>query len=414
MNRCIGDAADDHFNNGRLIMADLSPMMLTDVNDHCLVEIFRFMSLEDLCTVSEVCKRFQQLAITAFKSTWKNRVVKISNLHRVGKEWKQMRLDSLRILRHFGGVLTKLHVQSDNQKIYDFIVDKCGPNLVELKLDPEYYPVDELNEEKLTKFTNLRSLRLFGNQQFIDMEYIQQNFMKLEYIAIGRLAIDFENLRRFLQLNPQLKRLGLTHDDNTPLNRDVIQFIDESLPELEELQLQFSDPEEDFTERNTDTNVRQPRFFKNLKRLIIEHCAHTESWLRYISISNGKLEEIHFYVHHADGWNDFIDLICSQYKELKVLKFNFFLDDEQLMKLGKNLPKLSKIECDDLFYAKYMRSDETNERMQWVPRFIREAKQLTCIVLKPFFGEVSFKETIDLNQWTVSLSEETLKVSRAV
>lgn len=98
---------------------------------------------------------------------------------------------------------------------------------------------------------------------------------------------------------------------------------------------------------------------------------------------------MHFYVNDIYGGNNFIDLICSQYKGLKKLKLDFFLDEQVLITLGKYLPKLSEIECHSSRYSVdgSHKLNDSNQFVQCIPRVIRQAKQLSSIVnllLEPF------------------------------
>lgn len=350
--------------DSQLIKPDSSPILLMDLNDHCLIEIFQYASLQSLCNVAEVCKRFQQLAITAFKSKWKNRVV---NLHSLS-DWKA-RSDALRILHHFGDLLDKVDVKTNEKKFFDIILERCGPNLIEVKFSSVHFCGRILNRENIAKFINLRSLR-FGYDicDAIDPACIEQNFSHLEHFAMHYLPCPyFKNLKEFIILNPQLRRLGLAPDQSQfSFSRDVMHFIDQNLPQLEELEITVLDIVDGYEEIDSAI-VYESIFFKNLKRLIFEHCLQTDYWLRYLSISNENVEEMHFNVNHSKGWNNFIDTIGKHYKQVKKLKFNFLLDDEELTKLSENMPKLAVVECHDKTY----RRDRTHKLVQGSPRFIR-------------------------------------------
>lgn len=121
----------------------------------------------------------------------------------------------------------------------------------------------------------MRSLH-FGGDIFcaIDYECIEQKFVKLERYFIDFIPFHSETLFKFITLNPQLKRLGLTNHGQHPFGRDVMQFIDRNLEQLEELELEIV--HEMLDEIWFGGFAYQPLFFKNLKRLIFRKSSKTE------------------------------------------------------------------------------------------------------------------------------------------
>lgn len=120
-------------------------MSLLEMNDDCLIEIFRRSSLEDLGIVWEICKRFQLLAVRAFTSAWKDVTITLRNFTAKDK------LHALRILRQFGNKLQKVNIEfciDGNEDFLNFIIDKCGLNLTEVKFS--HYESDG----RLDKFLN--------------------------------------------------------------------------------------------------------------------------------------------------------------------------------------------------------------------------------------------------------------------
>ncbi|KAJ6649532.1 hypothetical protein Bhyg_04768 [Pseudolycoriella hygida] len=75
------------------------------LNDDCLIRIFNFLSLVDLCTTAEVCTHFKKIAGAVFES--KHKHFKIPT---IGVEFS----DNQRILKHFGHLITSSSFSKHN------------------------------------------------------------------------------------------------------------------------------------------------------------------------------------------------------------------------------------------------------------------------------------------------------------
>lgn len=49
--------------------------VILDMNDKCLVEVFKHLKLADLCAVAEVCRRFKKNATTCFELSEKKDLI---------------------------------------------------------------------------------------------------------------------------------------------------------------------------------------------------------------------------------------------------------------------------------------------------------------------------------------------------
>lgn len=391
---------ENQFEDGEQLSTEVSRMKLIDLNDDCLMHIFRYLRSEDLANVSEVCKSFQPLALTTFKSLWKDRHVFLSNISTKDK------LHSTRILRNFGSSLKKVNIDfggdRTNNKFFDVIMIKCL-DLIEVEFSG--FAV-EIFTKVLTmrnivrfnrKFTNLKRIR-FGvlSNKLVNAECIHQTFPKLEHLSIQHPFNDL-NLKKFLTLNPQLKSLELDYDFHS-ITRQLIGFIDDKLPHLEQLVLR------DMGDRRV--NNYQPKFLNNLRRLHI--CATVNGkFLPGLAISNKKVEEL---IIEADTCNNnLIDLIC-QYKEVKKLAFYCRLNtirDDDLIKLSETLPKLSEVELRG--YKKAFLP------IQNISKFVQVSQQLTKFVLKPFTLDLldGIKQNLHPPQWNVTHFDDTLKICKS-
>ncbi len=99
---------------------------LLDLNDDCLLKIFRILSLADVSRVAEVCHTFRDLATETFKYEWKNKTIRLSN------KTKETKVESTAILRNFGTQIQKVQIVFDqhvNDTFFNLIIDKCSVQL---------------------------------------------------------------------------------------------------------------------------------------------------------------------------------------------------------------------------------------------------------------------------------------------
>lgn len=375
------------------VNTDASGMTLMQMNDDCLVEIFKYLDFADLSIVSTVCKRLQELSFRTFKSVWKK---KRFALHNCTTKYK---LDSLRLLSQFGNVLQKVDIRfggNRNEEFLNNIIDKCS-NLTEVRFfhrSPQK-PDKFLNKKNIfrlnEKFPNLKVLEFSSDaENIVDSECIEQTFSNLEHLGIFFDAFSYENLRNFINLNPQVKRLPLKHGESIHITRDLIEFIDRKLPHLEELDILI---EKDYT-----TNDTQQLFLTNLKRLHIED--HSNEGLTFLSgLSSENVEDMRVGLFH---WNDTLtDRICKfkEVKRLHLLCACDVIDGDSLIKLSESLPKLSKI---------FLTASSTlSLNIKDVAQFVKKSKQLTEFFLFVCSWNLNeIKENIDLTQWKVTLGKK--------
>lgn len=126
------------------------------------------------------------------------------------------------------------------------------------------------------------TLQFYHIQNLVEPECIEQTF-SLEGLIIRYRPFNYENLRNFVKLNPQVKRLSLIYDTDVHITGDLMQFIDQKLLHLEELILLISG---EFTIDN------QPLVLKNVKILQIYDYSMNRFRLSYLS--NEKVEAYSF------------------------------------------------------------------------------------------------------------------------
>lgn len=81
--------------------------LLNALNDDCLLEIFRYLSLKDLGSVADVCEKFKAIADTIFPSKYSCATWDISGAHRLERLLRNFRTD-IKSLSILGGPSSKV------------------------------------------------------------------------------------------------------------------------------------------------------------------------------------------------------------------------------------------------------------------------------------------------------------------
>lgn len=335
-----------------------------DLNGDCLLKIFRHMDVEDVAIASDVCQRFQDLAKEAFKYEWKGKLVWLSN------ETRESALESSAILHNFGSQLQKVQIvfgERRNDAFFNRIVEKCcSSQLTEVDVCGEILSKENVCRLK-NKFTNLRSLGFEKTtHNFADLECIVQHFPTSEQIRLFGHPFENRHVQQIMHLNPQLKSLSLLYRNDAENVRQMIESIDQYLPQLEELALEW------MTGDDADFIGYKPMFLKNLKSLKFMNFGRGMN-MQHLSISNEKVEELQLEEGTCD--ESVVDFIC-QYKEVKKLAIRYVdypLDYKHLLKLSNDLPKLAEFEIS---------SSCRNVHHEDIVHFISGSQQLVKFVIK--------------------------------
>lgn len=148
-------------------------------------------------------------------------------------------------------------------------------------------------------------------------------------------------IEEFCKLNPQVERLELKNDTEWRIDANLLQSIDEALPELKHLEIQFC-----FTHsRYYDFG---PKRFKKLKSLQI--CSRGKAFshaFAFVNCSGDELERFEIYVYGK--CKRIIDKSfpkkLAAYKNLKYLHISSWLDNKQLAEVVKYVsPKIEHFE----------------------------------------------------------------------
>lgn len=350
-------------------------MNLIALNDDCLLSVFSNLDENDLASVSDVCKRFQQQAALTFSRKFKNEHIFLRNLT------PKRRSEASRILRVFGHLMQKAYLVFEYKKndlFFNHVIEKCGSNLIDIKFSctaswttKHKKSENVLKNDILMKFQNLKRLSIDVAAN-VDPECIEEKFPALEHLSLDCGSFENANLRIFVKLNPQLKSLELTHDpDGIQIRRTFLAFIDRNLPYLEHFGLSGSPGWS--LEENLPS---EPLFFKNLKSLFIKDSRGRAKFFPYLAISNIKIEEMEFHVYRCDV--RLVDQIC-QYQQLKKLTFycdeDSGMDSSDLDKFSEKLVHLTEVELSGYY-------DDLYEDA--VVKFVKNSKHLRRFFLQDF------------------------------
>lgn len=376
--------------NGQL-NAPSSQTKITDLNADCLLKIFRYLDVENMAIASDACQRFRESASEAFKYEWKGKTVWLSN------QTREHRLESTAILRNFGSQLQKIHIvfgETRNLEFLNMIIEKCSRSEL-TEVDVSGQILSKANVCRLkNKFTNLRSLGFEittrQTDDSVELECIEQHFSNLDQLRLFGNPLKNLNVQQIMSLNPQVKSLSLLYRNHVENATNLLEWIDQYVPQLEQLELHGMSG-------SVDNIGYQPKFLKNLKRLKFFDfgCAMN---MRHLSISNEKVEELELEEGTCD--EHVVDFIC-QYKEVKKLAIRYVdyqLDYKHLLKLGKHLPKLTELEIS---------SSCSNLNHQAIIDLVLGSKQLVKLVIQDIKRKdvladlMDLKGKLDPSKWSV-------------
>lgn len=294
-------------------------LKIFNINDHCLIKIFEYLSIEDLVNLSIVIPRFKSSTSIVFKQNFAKHVININNAIMPTMD----QLPSVLLLQSFGHLIKKLKVNyKDDYNRFNGVFEKaiikyCNKSVTEIELmnaDKFAFtqikrPLMVVSKVVFTKcvvgrfffeigkwFPNAQSLQILESTilSASDVKCIEQNYPKLEHLAIinpqqrdeGYNDVDLDsllyqpkfanvNLKATIDLNPQLRSLKLKHNNNDfvtthhnyadrcgiEITPTLLAYMNEKLPLLDELDLFVSHID------NEEYIEHQQVHFRNLRKI---------------------------------------------------------------------------------------------------------------------------------------------------
>lgn len=237
--------------------------ILIALNDDCLRSVFRKLHLRSLCSVANVCVRFNELAKEIFKQRFKNKPIDFMDLiltYPISLE--QMKT----FLINFGSLVVKLNVRPYEINLNEFddilrLLNQYCTNIKDLNMEDVTVNGKILAEVRpLLSRLEYLGIKYEHNYSFNDLI---SSCSQLEHLSINHLHLDerfpsdiaapkmislhashfnYSNyLRPFLKVNTQLKTIHIRHDLYSNLISDAHSFIYENFPEIESFRMHIAD-----------------------------------------------------------------------------------------------------------------------------------------------------------------------------
>lgn len=234
--------------NKRRKIAD-PKMKISDVNDHCMLKIFDYLSSIDMCAVKDTCHRFRGLAEKHMQIRYRSNELVLSDRTRtVGSNiYKQMKVfyKFCGILKHLDISVLDITWHQENDVNVFSTIRKCSPKLDSLtltgtnfdlarnrlnkifphlrKIKLEYFDAvefeydirrEDIIKEMYKACTNVEEIYFGARVSSMGCRYqgifLQQKFKKLRSLELYEVRdFDLNNLIIFLKLNPNLQRITL-------------------------------------------------------------------------------------------------------------------------------------------------------------------------------------------------------------
>lgn len=376
---------------------------LHDLNNDCLLEIFRMLSQDDLLSVYDTCCRFRVLAANAFSLGYSHSTVHLNQWDRHEQKQKKV-LQIASLLTKFGtlivGVQSTPIYRLDHKQILNLILDNCSGTLKSLTLS--YFNIESDIIDKLQPLCdNLETLQLDGCKLAKANGRLLPNWNKLVNLDISLVNIEsglFDTFRaqlqsltlnedgagavvhlpglskveRFLKIQNNLRELTISFHRrsekirSTGILNTVIDFCCDSLTSLKLSQIEIDStltPKVRALFSRLEVlelscvNLSTDDLFQNcgkLRTLKIQFVHNFNPSTVNADISELQDLEITIYAHEDIGL--FCDLLLKC-KKLRVLVINIYfghLDTTRLYKvIQDHLKELSRVEVHQ-FSCKYM------------------------------------------------------------
>lgn len=353
-----------------------------NLNDDCLLEVFKYLNLQDLCSVADVCGRFRQNARLQFAhSAFTHLGFRNDFLQLTEKDNKRSMQITSRLLWNFGAYTKSIYnVNGDGDcdsvcrskyhiRNFELISLHCSESLVELDLF-KYNVTDAIaiimrpvfaRLETLTlrqcrfsdSFLNvlpiwapeLRDLRFLHINKQIRFYGLRETYRKLTKLTFVNVDyVNNEDFDGFLMLTPRLKQIEMLSCRN--IDDEILQSIVVHVPQIEAVR--FSNCRA--------SNVSRVQCFNqlfNLRSLELNRSTLLkESAIYFISIAN-EIDAAQIPIRHLklsnfdcfDRNGEFVDAI-SKLRNLETLKIVGVvgLGAQDICKICKSLNELRKIE----------------------------------------------------------------------
>lgn len=247
------------------IECDVSLDFFTALNDDCIFEIFRRIALDELCEMSQVCKKLRELVEDYFPRRYPKLLSKKVTIEKKSKNGPIGFCQPEKYVRCFSRFLQNIEIRFErnemNGELLKFMRSNCGKNITEIEFDGLKWSVEfeqsmkdilsnvesmtfECSARKsfkgslvdvLNGLPHLKSLEIYGPKKLlksIDLWRIrcpQLESFTCEISADGIL----NDLKQFFQENVALKHFKCVADD---LKADKVKKILEIIAQFNNIE----------------------------------------------------------------------------------------------------------------------------------------------------------------------------------
>lgn len=347
-----------------------------DLNDHCLLDIFQYLPSYDMCAVKDTCHRFRELAEKQMEVFYKSEEFILSNRSRSAFN------SQIKAFRKFCSVFTKLNISiegpnwhNDNDLIFASMRNS-NPKLDSLTLTGTDF---ETARSRLRQFfRNLRKIKFeYSSNEFrcdIRREeivkdickacknveeisfgakvsamgscyqgiFLQQKFGNVRALELSEVReLDLNNLKLFLKLNPNVKKLSIKRcvrlKDFSDLN------LTRYAPNIEGVSVHFHLADLLENENTLMHQVNELSQLEHLKYLALDTC-RTDITKLISSIAQRNSLVFLSLANVSFKINEGFAKAFSNMNNLKVLRLNIIIYDTS----NKTFKDFYKILCKNL------------------------------------------------------------------
>lgn len=290
----------------KTVPSESKAIILTDMNDDCLVHIFLYLSLGDLLNIADTNKQLKPAAELTFAKRFKRgklilrKLKKSSEIHI--NETEQVKVKNpYQLLRCFGHLIPNQKIQ--NRTLLKYVNQYCSESIINIGLSSlgRYIKKPFPNAETVTlrcrlKWSFNRLPKLFPNVRVLSFfmcgiqpRYIAVHFPHLNEVNIG-CSLNIYGAKcyvKMLRFNPQIRHLYLSPIiDDVRLLRTANQFIQF----LEHLHLRYLE----------DSYMNFEEKFVHFAYLKVLKIVHIGEITTPIPVSSSCLKSFSFHLHTSD------------------------------------------------------------------------------------------------------------------
>lgn len=408
----------------------VSRTKLSNVNQDCLKNIFKYLELEDLLNVANANKYIKPATEQPFVEKYSKRFIQIVRYKRSGpieefnsivcvQRYKQI----LQLLRCFGHLITKLDYcynatsvstycapLPSYQRILSYINEYCAESLTNFHVYPAYafekftkpFPKVEqlLIEHSLLEtsclgelFSNVRHLTMKGQGSLCTAA----KFPKLFYLELcNGYGNEYEEMAtKMLTLNQHLRSLKVNFHQI-----EFLQSVQEKLQSIECLNI-------DIRCANSYELRHISIHFSNVTKLNIEFVYNRSTRdMPKIPFTFGQLKELTLQgqgVRPSDAFGEFI----NKNKSIEKVETKFFTPDGFLdpSKLNRALPALKEVVLDKYTLSAYSGIHLLDN--------LKLIKSIKCVRINHKISQSVLRDLCD-NEWKAIYIEPYTKLERRV